>query len=49
VTRVAALHADTVERMTMQIATCLQEQLRAKGVGVVLEAEHRREPILSER
>jgi GTP cyclohydrolase I len=28
------------ERLTMQIADCLQEQLRPKGVGVVVEAEH---------
>jgi GTP cyclohydrolase I len=28
------------ERLTMQIADCLQEELRPKGVGVVLEAEH---------
>ena len=28
------------ERLTMQVADCLQEQLRPKGVGVVLEAEH---------
>ena len=28
------------ERMTMQIADCLQEHLSPKGVGVVLEAEH---------
>jgi GTP cyclohydrolase I len=28
------------ERMTTQIADWLQEQLRPKGVGVVLEAEH---------
>jgi GTP cyclohydrolase I len=28
------------ERLTMQIAECLQEHLRPKGVGVVLEAEH---------
>ncbi len=28
------------ERLTMQIAGCLQEQLRPKGVGVVVEAEH---------
>jgi GTP cyclohydrolase IA len=28
------------ERMTKQIADWLQEELRAKGVGVVLEAEH---------
>lgn len=28
------------ERMTKQIADCLQEQLAPRGVGVVLEAEH---------
>jgi GTP cyclohydrolase IA len=28
------------ERLTMQVADCLQEHLRPKGVGVVLEAEH---------
>jgi GTP cyclohydrolase I len=28
------------ERMTMQIAECLRAQLRPKGVGVVIEAEH---------
>jgi GTP cyclohydrolase I len=28
------------ERLTMQVADCLQEQLRPKGVGVVVEAEH---------
>jgi len=28
------------ERLTMQIATCLQDHLRPKGVGVVIEAEH---------
>jgi GTP cyclohydrolase I len=28
------------ERMTMQIAECLQAQLEPKGVGVVVEAEH---------
>ena len=28
------------ERLTMQVATCLQETLRPKGVGVVIEAEH---------
>jgi GTP cyclohydrolase I len=28
------------ERLTMQIAECLQEHLRPKGVGVVIEAEH---------
>ena len=28
------------ERLTMQVADCLMEQLTPKGVGVVLEAEH---------
>lgn len=28
------------ERLTMQVANCLQEHLQPKGVGVVLEAEH---------
>ena len=28
------------ERLTMQIATCLQDRLEPKGVGVVIEAEH---------
>ena len=28
------------ERLTMQVADCLQRHLRPKGVGVVLEAEH---------
>jgi GTP cyclohydrolase I len=28
------------ERLTSQIATCLQDGLKPKGVGVVLEAEH---------
>lgn len=28
------------ERLTMQIASCLQQHLQPKGVGVVLEAEH---------
>jgi GTP cyclohydrolase I len=28
------------ERLTMQVAECLQEQLRPKGVGVLIEAEH---------
>ena len=28
------------ERLTMQIAGCLQQRLQPKGVGVVLEAEH---------
>jgi GTP cyclohydrolase I len=28
------------ERMTMQVAECLRQHLRPKGVGVVIEAEH---------
>jgi GTP cyclohydrolase I len=28
------------ERLTMQVAQCLEEHLRPKGVGVVIEAEH---------
>jgi GTP cyclohydrolase IA len=28
------------ERLTMQVAQCLQHRLRPKGVGVVVEAEH---------
>ena len=28
------------ERLTMQVAACIQDQLSPKGVGVVLEAEH---------
>ncbi|HXD65856.1 MAG TPA: GTP cyclohydrolase I FolE [Solirubrobacteraceae bacterium] len=28
------------ERLTKQVAACIQEQLSPKGVGVVLEAEH---------
>jgi len=28
------------ERLTMQVADCLERHLRPKGVGVVLEAEH---------
>jgi GTP cyclohydrolase I len=28
------------ERLTMQVAECLQEHLQPKGVGVVIEAEH---------
>ena len=28
------------ERLTTQVANCLQDQLQPKGVGVVLEAEH---------
>jgi GTP cyclohydrolase I len=28
------------ERLTMQVAECLQEHLEPKGVGVVIEAEH---------
>jgi len=30
----------TQERLTMQVARCLEENLRPRGVGVVLEAEH---------
>ncbi len=32
--------ADTPERMTVEIANWLQDQLQPKGVGVVIEAEH---------
>jgi GTP cyclohydrolase I len=28
------------ERLTTQVAACIQEELKPKGVGVVLEAEH---------
>ena len=28
------------ERLTKQVAGCIQEQLAPRGVGVVLEAEH---------
>ena len=28
------------ERLTLQVADCLERHLRPKGVGVVLEAEH---------
>ena len=28
------------ERLTMQVADCLERHLQPKGVGVVLEAEH---------
>jgi GTP cyclohydrolase I len=28
------------ERLTMQVANCLEQHLRPKGVGVVIEAEH---------
>jgi GTP cyclohydrolase I len=28
------------ERLTMQVADCLEDHLRPKGVGGVLEAEH---------
>ncbi|MBW3609116.1 MAG: GTP cyclohydrolase I FolE [Actinobacteria bacterium] len=41
--RVVELHARELqlqERLTMQIADCLHDHLRPKGVGVVLEAEH---------
>ncbi len=35
-----AARPQTQERMTMQIAKCLDANLRPRGVGVVLEAEH---------
>jgi GTP cyclohydrolase IA len=35
-----AARPQTQERLTMQIASCLEENLEARGVGVVLEAEH---------
>jgi GTP cyclohydrolase I len=41
--RVVELHARDLqlqERLTMQVATFLQEHLEPKGVGVVIEAEH---------
>jgi GTP cyclohydrolase I len=41
--RLVALHArrpQTQERLTMRIADHLQDQLGARGVGVVIEAEH---------
>ncbi|HEY1540525.1 MAG TPA: GTP cyclohydrolase I FolE [Solirubrobacteraceae bacterium] len=41
--RVVELYARDLqlqERLTMQIARCLQEHLQPKGVGVVIEAEH---------
>ena len=41
--RVVELYARELqlqERLTMQVAECLQRHLRPKGVGVVIEAEH---------
>jgi GTP cyclohydrolase IA len=35
-----AANPQTQERLTMQIAKCLDAELRPRGVGVVLEAEH---------
>jgi GTP cyclohydrolase IA len=35
-----AAQPQTQERMTMQVAKCLEANLRPRGVGVVLEAEH---------
>jgi GTP cyclohydrolase IA len=35
-----AARPQTQERLTMQVAKCLDANLRARGVGVVLEAEH---------
>jgi GTP cyclohydrolase IA len=40
VAHVAYLPAELQERLTTQIAGCLQERLQPKGVGVVAEAEH---------
>ncbi|HEV2451800.1 MAG TPA: GTP cyclohydrolase I, partial [Streptosporangiaceae bacterium] len=35
-----AAQPQTQERLTMQVASCLEANLRPRGVGVVLEAEH---------
>jgi GTP cyclohydrolase IA len=35
-----AARPQTQERLTMQVARCLEANLRPRGVGVVLEAEH---------
>jgi GTP cyclohydrolase IA len=35
-----AARPQTQERLTMQVARCLEENLQPRGVGVVLEAEH---------
>jgi GTP cyclohydrolase I len=35
-----AAQPQTQERLTMQVANCLDTNLRPRGVGVVLEAEH---------
>jgi GTP cyclohydrolase I len=35
-----AAQPQTQERLTMQVAKCLDANLRPRGVGVVLEAEH---------
>jgi GTP cyclohydrolase IA len=35
-----AARPQTQERLTMQVAKCLDENLHARGVGVVMEAEH---------
>jgi GTP cyclohydrolase I len=35
-----AAQPQTQERLTMQVASCLDANLRPRGVGVVLEAEH---------
>jgi GTP cyclohydrolase IA len=35
-----AARPQTQERLTMQVAGCLEANLRPRGVGVVLEAEH---------
>jgi len=40
VVEVYARELQVQERLTMQVAECLQSQLEPKGVGVVVEAEH---------
>ena len=42
-----AARPQTQERLTMQVAKCLDANLRPRGVGVVLEAEHR--PVSTQR
>jgi GTP cyclohydrolase IA len=40
VVEVFARDLQVQERLTMQVADCLEDHLRPRGVGVVLEAEH---------
>jgi GTP cyclohydrolase I len=40
VTEVFALRLQIQERMTAEIADCIQNTLNAKGVAVMVEAEH---------